>query len=150
MMVVERTSIIMVGGSGERYLLKVVAKYADRYNLFFGTPNEMKTKISLLKEYSKSIGRDHREIQYSIVLPCIIKDTDEEVNQVIMQYKRRDKTLEEYHRYLVGGITVGTPEKVLQGIKKYMDIGVTHFILHFSGLDETTLRLFDTEVIRNA
>ena len=27
--------IIMVGGSGERYLLKVVAKHADRYNLFF-------------------------------------------------------------------------------------------------------------------
>ena len=48
------------------------------------------------------------------------------------------------------GIAVGTPEKVLRGIKKYMDIGVTHFILHFIGLDETTLRLFDTKVIRNA
>jgi alkanesulfonate monooxygenase SsuD/methylene tetrahydromethanopterin reductase-like flavin-dependent oxidoreductase (luciferase family) len=58
--------------------------------------------------------------------------------------------LEEYYQYLVGGIAVGTPEKVLQGIKKYMDIGVTHFILHFIGLDETTLRLFDTKVIRNA
>jgi hypothetical protein len=30
-----------------------------------------------------------------------------------------------------------------------MDIGVTHFILHFIGLDTTTLRLFDTKVIRN-
>ena len=26
--------IIMIGGSGENYLLKVVAKHADRYNLF--------------------------------------------------------------------------------------------------------------------
>jgi hypothetical protein len=50
---------------------------------------------------------------------------------------------------LVGGITVETPEKVLQGINKYVDIGVTHFILHFIGLDETTLRLFETKVIRN-
>ena len=142
--------IIMVGGSGETYLLRVVAKHADRYNLFFGTPNETKTKISLLKEYSKSIGRDYKEIQYSIVLPCIIKDTEEEVNQALMQYKRKDKTLKEYHQYLVGGIAVGTPEKVLEGIKKYIDIGVTHFILHFIGLDETTLRLFDTKIIRNA
>ena len=63
--------------------------------------------------------------------------------------ERKDKTLEEYRQYLVGGITVGTPEKVLQRIKKYMDIGVTHFILHFIGLDETTLRLFDTKIIRN-
>src|SRR5438094_557697 len=44
----------MIGGSGEKYLLKVVAKHADRYNLFFGTPNEMKTKISVLKEYCNS------------------------------------------------------------------------------------------------
>jgi F420-dependent oxidoreductase-like protein len=142
--------IIMIGGSGEKYLLKVVAKHADRYNLFFGTPNDMKTKISVLKEYCKSIGRDHKEIQYSIVLPCIIKDTQQEVNRVLVQYKRKDKTLDEYLQYLVGGVAVGTPEKVLQGIKKYMDIGVTHFILHFIGLDETTLRLFDAKVIRKA
>ena len=142
--------IIMIGGSGEKYLLKVVAKHADRYNLFFGTPNDMKTKISLLKEHCKSIRRDYKEIQYSSVLPCIIKDTDQEVNQVLVQSKRKDKTSEEYLQYLVGGVAVGTPEKVLQGIKKYIDIGVTHFILHFIGLDETTLRLFDAKVIRRA
>jgi len=142
--------IIMIGGSGEKYLLKVVAKHADRYNLFFGTPNEMKTKISVLKEYCNSIGRDHKEIQYSIVLPCIIKDTEDEVNQVLVQYQRKDKTLKEHLQYLVGGVTVGTPEKVLQGIQKYLDIGVTHFILHFLGLDETTLRLFNAQVIRSA
>jgi alkanesulfonate monooxygenase SsuD/methylene tetrahydromethanopterin reductase-like flavin-dependent oxidoreductase (luciferase family) len=56
--------------------------------------------------------------------------------------------MEEYVQYLVGGIAVGTPEKVLQGIKKYVDIGVTHFILHFIGLDDATLRLFDAKVIR--
>ncbi len=142
--------VIMIGGSGEKYLLKVAAKHADRYNLFFGTPGEMKTKISVLKEHCKSIGRDYKEIQYSIVLPCIIKDTDQEVNQILIQYKRKDKTLDEYLQCLVGGVAVGTPEKVLQGIKKYMDIGVTHFILHFIGLDETTLILFDAKVIRNA
>jgi len=142
--------IIMIGGSGEKYLLKVVAKHADRYNLFFGTPNEMKTKISVLKEYCNSIGRDHKEIQYSIVLPCIIKDTEDEANQVLVQYQRKDKTLKEHLQYLVGGVTVGTPEKVLQGIQKYLDIGVTHFILHFLGLDETTLRLFNAQVIRSA
>jgi alkanesulfonate monooxygenase SsuD/methylene tetrahydromethanopterin reductase-like flavin-dependent oxidoreductase (luciferase family) len=82
-------------------------------------------------------------------LPCIIKNSETEVNEVLQQYKRKDKTLEQYRQDLVGGITVGTPEKVLQGIKKYVDIGVTHFILHFIGLDETTLRLFETKVIRN-
>jgi alkanesulfonate monooxygenase SsuD/methylene tetrahydromethanopterin reductase-like flavin-dependent oxidoreductase (luciferase family) len=34
--------LIMVGGSGEKYLLKVVAKHAERYNIFFGSPDEKK------------------------------------------------------------------------------------------------------------
>jgi alkanesulfonate monooxygenase SsuD/methylene tetrahydromethanopterin reductase-like flavin-dependent oxidoreductase (luciferase family) len=95
-----------------------------------------------LKDHCKSIGRDDKELRYSIVLPCIIKDTDQEVNQVLVQYKRKDKTSEEYLQYLVGGVAVGTPEKVLQGIKKYIDIGVTHFILHFIGLDEANTETF--------
>ena len=51
--------VIMVGGSGEKYLLKVVAKHADRYNLFFGSPEEMKRKISILNEYGTSIDNNN-------------------------------------------------------------------------------------------
>jgi len=43
---------------------------------------------------------------------------------------------------------IGTPEKVLQGIREYLDIGVKHFILHFIGLNNNSvLRLFDSDVI---
>ena len=140
---------IMVGGSGERYLLKVVAKHADRYNLFFGSPDEMKRKISLLKEYCNSIGRDYKkDIQYSVVLPCIIRESEDEVSKVLAQNKRNDKTTEEYTQYLVNGIAIGTPEKIIEGISKYVDIGVRHFVLHFVGLDDATLGLFDSKVIR--
>ena len=144
----------MIGGSGEKYLLKVAAKHADRYNLFFGTPNEMKRKISVLKEYCKSLessrGRTNhdKDIQYSVVLPCIIRDSDEEVNQIITQYKRKDKTVEQYLKDLVGGITIGVPERILKGINEYLDLGVTHFIFQFIGLDEKALKLFYSKVIR--
>jgi hypothetical protein len=33
-------------------------------------------------------------------------------------------------------------------LNKYVDIGVTHFILHFIGLDEKALQLFDSKVIQ--
>src|SRR5918994_126172 len=145
--------IIMVGGSGEKYLLKVAAKYADRYNLFFGKPSEMKRKMSVLKEYRKSLEgkRDmnhHKNNQYSVVLPCIVRDSEDEVNQVIAQYKRKDKTVEQYLNDLVGGITIGVPETILKGINEYLDIGVTHFIFQFIGLDERVLKLFYSKVIR--
>ncbi|MBA3976839.1 MAG: TIGR03560 family F420-dependent LLM class oxidoreductase [Nitrosopumilus sp.] len=139
---------IMVGGSGEKYLLKVVAKHADRYNLFFGSPKEMKRKISILKDYCNSTDRKNQDdIQYSVVLPCIVRETDEEVNQVLMQHKRKDKTMKQYKEYLVNGIAIGTPERILKGINEYVEMGVTHFILHFIGIDQGSLRIFDSKII---
>jgi F420-dependent oxidoreductase-like protein len=141
--------LIMVGGSGEKYLLKVVAKHANRYNLFFGSPEEMKRKISILKEYCSSIARNYKkDIEYSVVLPCIIRESEEQVNEVLIQSKREDKSIKEYSQYLVDSVMIGTPEKVLQGIRKYLDVGVRHFILHFIGLNNNSvLRLFDSDVI---
>jgi hypothetical protein len=54
----------------ERYLLKVVAKCADRFNLYFETPEGMKRKINILKYYNYR----NRKVEYSIVLPCLIVD----------------------------------------------------------------------------
>jgi F420-dependent oxidoreductase-like protein len=145
--------IIMVGGSGEKYLLKVAAKHADRYNLFFGSPDDMKRKISVLKEYCKSLESSrgvghHKDIQYSVVLPCIIRNSEEEVYQIIEQYKRNDKTVDQYIKDLVSGIAIGVPERIVKGINEYLELGVTHFIFQFIGLDEQTLKLFHSKVIR--
>ena len=145
--------IIMIGGSGQKYLLKVAAKHADRYNLFFGSPSKMKRKISVLKGYCKSLESSrrinyHKDIQYSVVLPCIVRDSEEEMNQIIEQYRGKDKTVEQYLKDLVNGISIGIPEKILKGINEYLDLGVTHFIFQFTGLDENSLKLFYSKVIR--
>ena len=139
--------VIMVGGEGEKYLLKTVAKHADRYNLFFGSPDKMKRKISILKDYCNSIGRDDNEIQYSVVLPCLIGESEDEVNQGLISHKRKDKTMEQYLQYLAGGITTGIPERIIRGLNEYIDVGVTHFIVHFIELNKQTLELFKSKVI---
>ena len=138
---------IMVGGSGEKYLLKVVAKHANRYNIFFGTPQEMKRKITILKDYCSKNGRDHNEIQYSVVLPCIITESGEDINQIVARYKRRDKTVEQYLDFLVGGITIGTPEKIINGLNQYIELGVSHFIIQFKDLNNSILKLFRSQII---
>ncbi len=129
---------IMVGGAGEKYLLKVVAKYADRYNLYFGTPEQMERKINILKDYNTQ----NRKIEYSIVLPCLIVDNDEEIERIVKRMKKGNMTIYQFKKSVAGGLTVGTIDDIMNGISQYVNIGVTHFIFHFLQLDQRVLKKF--------
>lgn len=129
---------IMVGGAGEKYLLKVVAKYADRYNLYFGTPQEMGRKINILKDYNSQ----NREIEYSIVLPCLIVDNDEQIEKIVKKMKKGNMTIDQFKKSVAGGLTVGTIDDIINGITQYVNIGVSHFIFHFLNLDQRVLKKF--------
>jgi F420-dependent oxidoreductase-like protein len=138
---------IMVGGSGEKYLLKVAAKQADRYNLYFGTPEEMKRKIDIIKEYCVAAGRKFNEIEYSVVLPCVIRKDQKAVQKDLQKRKKKGKTIEQFKLALAGGYAIGTPEEIVAGLRKYIEIGVTHYVLHFMALDESILKLFRSKVV---
>lgn len=58
---------IMIGGSGERKTLRLVAQYADACNIF-GGPEVVAHKIDVLKGHCASVGRDLREIEVTAFL----------------------------------------------------------------------------------
>ncbi|MDW0145124.1 MAG: hypothetical protein QOK60_00015 [Nitrososphaeraceae archaeon] len=119
-------------------MLKVVAKYADRYNLYFGTPQKMERKINILKDYNTK----NREIEYSIVLPCLIVDNDEEIEKIVKKMKKGNMNIDQFKKSAAGGLTVGTIDDIINGISQYVNIGVTHFIFHFLHLDQRVLKKF--------
>ena len=94
-----------------------------------------------------TIGRDHKEIQSSVVLPCIITESEEHINRILSKYKRKDKTVKQYLDHVVGGITIGTPEKIIKGLNEYIELGVSHFVIHFKGLNNSILELFKSHII---
>jgi alkanesulfonate monooxygenase SsuD/methylene tetrahydromethanopterin reductase-like flavin-dependent oxidoreductase (luciferase family) len=53
---------IMIGGSGERKTLRLVAQYADACNIF-GTPDEVAHKVDVLRRHCDDVGRDPNEIE---------------------------------------------------------------------------------------
>ena len=57
----QETIPILVGGSGERRTLRLVAQYADACNLF-GEPDVVRHKVSVLQEHCAALGRDPAEI----------------------------------------------------------------------------------------
>ena len=73
----------MVGGSGERQTLKIVAKYADTCNLF-GSVETVKRKLGVLKEHCKSVGRDYDSI-LKTKLGVVLIDKDKEMAKKRMQ-----------------------------------------------------------------
>ncbi|HEX6394878.1 MAG TPA: hypothetical protein VFZ97_15700 [Acidimicrobiales bacterium] len=52
----------MIGGSGERKTLRLVAKYADICNII-GGPQEIAHKVGVLRPHCDDIGRDPNEIE---------------------------------------------------------------------------------------
>ncbi|HTJ75244.1 MAG TPA: LLM class F420-dependent oxidoreductase [Acidimicrobiales bacterium] len=53
---------IMIGGSGERKTLRLVAKYADACNIF-GPAEMVAQKVDVLRRHCDAIGRDPNEIE---------------------------------------------------------------------------------------
>src|SRR6266513_649771 len=53
---------ILIGGSGEKKTLRLVAQYADACNIF-GTPEEVAHKVDVLRRHCDAIGRDPNEIE---------------------------------------------------------------------------------------
>lgn len=54
---------IMVGGTGERKTLRLVAQYADACNLYTFDTDEIVRKLSVLREHCETIGRPYDEIE---------------------------------------------------------------------------------------
>lgn len=129
---------VMIGGSGEKYLLKIAAKYADRYNLYFGTPEEMKRKISILNDYNSH----NRKIENSIVLPCLIVQEHEQLKKIMKKMGKQTMSVAEFKKSIAGGLTVGTIDDIMEGISQYVNIGVNHFIFHFLQIDSSVLKEF--------
>jgi F420-dependent oxidoreductase-like protein len=56
---------IIIGGSGERKTLRLVARYADACNLF---PGDIPHKLAVLRGHCDAVGRDYDEIEKTSML----------------------------------------------------------------------------------
>lgn len=54
---------ILIGGSGERKTLRLVAQYGDEANLFADAPEAVAHKIEVLRQHCADLGRDPAEIR---------------------------------------------------------------------------------------
>jgi F420-dependent oxidoreductase-like protein len=68
---------VMIGGSGEKKTLRLVAQYADESNLT-ATNDEVPRKLDALAAHCERLGRDRSEITVSKALNVVIGDTHDQ------------------------------------------------------------------------
>lgn len=68
---------ILIGGGGEKKTLRITGEHADMWN-FYGSPAEMKHKISILDGWCREAGRDPAAVEKSVLLrdPAQLNDLD--------------------------------------------------------------------------
>ena len=64
---------ILIGGSGERKTLRLVAQYADACNIF-GDAAEIAHKLGVLRRHCDAIGRDPNEIEVTAMYRDLLPD----------------------------------------------------------------------------
>lgn len=58
---------VLIGGSGEKKTLRMVAQYADACNIF-GGPDDVAAKLDVLRRHCDTVGRDIREIEVTVLV----------------------------------------------------------------------------------
>ncbi len=134
---------ILIGGAGEKYVLRAVAERADICN-FPGSTLEYERKLEVLRNICSDLGKNYGQIEKSWTGDILIIRTGEKAKVKIEKFRLRGLTEEEYLKKHI----VGTMEECIFKLQKYADLGVTYFTLSTRTLGEE-IEMFADEVIKN-
>jgi len=123
---------ILIGGGGEKILLRIVARHADLWNCA-GTVEELRAKIDVLRGHCEAEGRPLDAIQRTWFGNVVI---DADAARAEARLERLAKAWVMPVETMAARALAGTPEQVLERIEAYRAVGVTGFIGMFGRVDD--------------
>lgn len=129
---------IVIGGGGEQLTLRVVAKHADWWDLSGAGPETYAHKLGVLRGHCGQVGRPFDEI---------IKGWSTE-GVALAPSEAEAQRLAAASPYNTGKSVVGTPEQVAARLQRYVDLGVSYFVVRLLDFPATEgIDLFVQEVM---
>ena len=116
---------IMIGGSGEKKTLRMVAQYADASN-FFGDADRMRHLIGVLEGHCERLDRDPAEITKTRLGTIIIAPTQEQADQ---RFRQAGEAAHVPPERLATWI-VGDPDTVAEKCGELLDAGLDGLIFN--------------------
>jgi F420-dependent oxidoreductase-like protein len=134
---------IMIGGTGEKVLLRIVAKHADMWNAS-GPADFMEKKIAIICQHADKLDRDADRIEKTVMMPLCYRNKDREGFVQGLIAAMRQTTPEEAR----GQIMIGEKQECLDTVERYGRAGVTHFIfMSFAPYNADEMQAFAEEVM---
>jgi F420-dependent oxidoreductase-like protein len=115
---------LVIGGSGERRTLRIVAEHGDVWNTFFGDEEHYRHLLQVLAGHCADVGRDPADVRKSLTFRAIL-DEDEQAAEQRMLELYGGQPPERIRRMMV----VGTPEQCVERLLPYARLGVGDFLL---------------------
>jgi F420-dependent oxidoreductase-like protein len=109
---------ILIGGSGERKTLRMVAQYADGCNVF-GDPTRVRHLLNVLEEHCDRLGRDPAEITKTTMATIAIGETEEAARAKLDLMREVGVPAER-----VASFTVGAPDGIRELAEAYREVGI--------------------------
>ena len=135
---------ILVGGTGERVLLRLVAKHADIWNNLGIAHPQLPHKLDVLRRHCDAVGRDFGSIEIS-------QQTIAAIGANEATARRATDAIRAELPFLSGGddlIITGTPDECITRVERSAAMGITTLILSFGRVPAIeSLELFAEKVM---
>jgi F420-dependent oxidoreductase-like protein len=117
---------VLIGGSGERKTLRLVAEYGD-YSNFFGDLEQIRRLCAVLDRHCEDVGRDPGAITRTRLGSLLLGPTAEEADERAAAARERMGVDDDTFRSFV---TVGSPEQVAEQLGAYLAVGLDGHIVN--------------------
>ena len=137
---------ILIGGGGERKLMRIAARHADIWNNLAVSQAQLGAKVEVLRRRCDEVQRDPASIEISQQCLVVIAADEAAARDALAKATRI------YGGHMGGGIEEhgiwGTPEQVIERIERHRRLGCSLFVMEFFGRDtREPARLFAEKVL---
>jgi len=129
---------VLIGGSGERKTLRMVAQYADACNVF-GTPDQIRHLMGVLDAHCERLGRDPREICRTRLGTLVVGETMADAHRAL-SLRLGGRAVEDLHPEMQARVRdqfiVGDPDTVIAAVRDLMAAGLDGLIFNMANPHE--------------
>jgi len=111
---------ILIGGTGERRTLRLLAQHGDIGHWFGGEIEELQRKKQIFYEHCEAVKRDPAEVQLTLGVPLVLVENETDGKAILDRLTPERRAI----------ARVATVPQAAEQIAKYMDAGFTGFTLN--------------------